>query len=483
MHTNALVFHQQFLNTRRWAIVLLAVLALTFGAASAAHADPLTPPNCAGTHPTSFNLWAKPGTLTLADGTIVNIWGYAANSGDPAQAPGPTLSACEGDAITIVLHNGLREASSLAVHGQSGFLADTVGASAGSSKTYAFTARAGTFVYQAGLTSDGPMQSALGLYGALVVYPAASGQAYAPTATNPGTSFNNEELLLLSEIDPALNGVVPTDTVNTAYDMHDYAPKYWLINGKSYPQTTPITAPAGSKVLLRYANAGFGEHSMGLLGLDQTIIASNGYLLPFAYGTVAETVPPAGTMDAIMTMPASGQYPLYDANQHIDNAGANTLGGMMTMVGSPVIPPSLPVNQALVVTPEPPVNQTPVVNAGTDQSITLPSSATLAGTATDDGLPNPPTVLTTTWTMVSGPGTVTFSDPAVLSPTASFSVDGVYVLRLTGNDSALTATSDVTITVAPQPAAAVQPAIEPMPIVIQPKDKPAIAPIEIQPAQ
>src|SRR5262249_54437318 len=34
------------------------------------------------------------------------------------------------------------------------------------------------------------------------------------------------------------------------------------------------------------------------------------------------------------------------------------------------------------------VNQAPVVSAGANQTITLPSSATLSGTATDDGLPS-----------------------------------------------------------------------------------------------
>src|SRR5690606_25743938 len=58
----------------------------------------------------------------------------------------------------------------------------------------------------------------------------------------------------------------------------------------------------------------------------------------------------------------------------------------------------------------PPVNQPPVVSAGSDQSIALPASANLSGTAADDGLPNPPSAMTTTWTKVSGPGTVTFGN-------------------------------------------------------------------------
>jgi hypothetical protein len=97
----------------------------------------------------------------------------------------------------------------------------------------------------------------------------------------------------------------------------------------------------------------------------------------------------------------------------------------------------------------PPANQPPSVNAGPDQTITLPASAALDGTVSDDGRPNP--TPTTTWTKVSGPGTVTFASAAAVDTQASFSTDGTYVLRLTANDGALTTTDDITINV--QPAA------------------------------
>ena len=86
------------------------------------------------------------------------------------------------------------------------------------------------------------------------------------------------------------------------------------------------------------------------------------------------------------------------------------------------------------------------MSAGTDQTITLPGNANLDGTVSDDGLPVPPT-LNTTWSMVSGPGTVTFGNANAVDTTASFSVEGVYTLRLTANDSALSASDDVIITV------------------------------------
>src|SRR5688572_13368156 len=96
-----------------------------------------------------------------------------------------------------------------------------------------------------------------------------------------------------------------------------------------------------------------------------------------------------------------------------------------------------------------PTNQPPAVSAGADQAITLPASATLAGTASDDGLPNPPATVTTTWSMLSGPGTVTFGNANALSTTASFSTAGTYTLRLTASDSTLSTVDDVVITVNP----------------------------------
>ena len=94
-------------------------------------------------------------------------------------------------------------------------------------------------------------------------------------------------------------------------------------------------------------------------------------------------------------------------------------------------------------------NQAPVVNAGTAQTVTLPAGATLSGSATDDGLPNPPGALTYAWSKVSGPGTVTFGNAASAATTATFSVAGSYVLRLSASDSALTGTADLTVTVNP----------------------------------
>ena len=82
--------------------------------------------------------------------------------------------------------------------------------------------------------------------------------------------------------------------------------------------------------------------------------------------------------------------------------------------------------EEMTVTVNQQTNQAPSVNAGSDQQITLPDSANLDGTVTDDGLPNPPAAVTVTWTKTSGPGTVTFGNIHAVDTTASFSVAGTY---------------------------------------------------------
>jgi PKD repeat protein len=99
----------------------------------------------------------------------------------------------------------------------------------------------------------------------------------------------------------------------------------------------------------------------------------------------------------------------------------------------------------------PPTNTAPVVSAGPAQTITLPAEAALDGTVSDDGLPNPPGALTTTWSLVSGPAAVTFLNANAVDTRATFTVAGTYSLRLTASDGALSTSATVQITVQPGP--------------------------------
>lgn len=92
-------------------------------------------------------------------------------------------------------------------------------------------------------------------------------------------------------------------------------------------------------------------------------------------------------------------------------------------------------------------NKAPTASAGPDISVVLPNVAQLNGSAADDGLPNPPGVFSATWTILDGPGPVSFGNANLPQTTASFSSAGTYTLRLIVTDGSLTAQDDVKITV------------------------------------
>src|ERR1035441_6019292 len=90
-------------------------------------------------------------------------------------------------------------------------------------------------------------------------------------------------------------------------------------------------------------------------------------------------------------------------------------------------------------------------------AITLPATTTvylnstngtlqLSATATDNQS-NAPPPLTTSWVQVSGPGTVTFGNPAALSTTAQFSTNGVYSVAFQATKGAMVTSVGLTVVV------------------------------------
>jgi len=90
----------------------------------------------------------------------------------------------------------------------------------------------------------------------------------------------------------------------------------------------------------------------------------------------------------------------------------------------------------------------PVVNAGSNQTITLPtSSVNLSGTAT--ARPGH-SIQSTTWTKSSGPSGGSITSPASLNTSVTGLTQGTYIFQLSAtDDQALTSNSQVTVTVNP----------------------------------
>jgi FtsP/CotA-like multicopper oxidase with cupredoxin domain len=255
----------------------------------------------------TFSLTAQPGYISTPDGNSIYMWSYS-QSGEAFQLPGPTLCVESGARVTVVLRNTLVEPTSLVFPGQGSVVANgspaepqfdgsgtltslsTPAAARTGTVTYAFTAgRPGTYLYESG--TDVTKQRQMGLYGAIVVRPAGK-----PNQANDlGSSAfdpDHEYLQLLSEVDPALHSAVER---KRAFDYTKMKARYFLINGRSMPDTiAPNSAPwlpsqpysalihiqpyvAGDQpALIRYLNAGSVNYPFHPHGNNQSVITRDG---------------------------------------------------------------------------------------------------------------------------------------------------------------------------------------------------------------
>ena len=370
---------------------------------AAAGAGSLSAQGCSATGTTATCvLYARPGTVQLV-GRNIPIWGWAGpDTGNPAapapaSLPGPLLVVDQGSTVQLEVHNELPGHLSLAVPGipatdlGSGFDAatSTTGIATGDSRTFTLTAsRPGTFVYEAGHTSDGARQVAMGVAGVLVVRPTAGGSAYGDATS----AFNDEAVVALSEVDPALNADP------AGFDMRNYSPRYRLINGKSFPETQVIPTDQGHKLLLRYADLGGLPHAMSVLGADQLVVARDAHKLTYPLGEVVEALAPGQTADTIVSIPqgADSKLALVESGSHLDNNAMTTadptqtaFGGMLTFLDTNAPPTSSdgvgPVATHVTATPNPSDATTPMtVTADLDDSANGGSNVTAAEVVVDD---------------------------------------------------------------------------------------------------
>jgi hypothetical protein len=303
-----------------------------------------------------ITLTAKADRLTTPDGGSLYFWGFAAGSGR-AQYPAPTLKVTEGAAVHITVSNHLpskfQQRVSLAVGGLAGVVAECAGpaqlcvqgpitmeAATGGSVKYSFTAgRSGTFLYNSASRPD--LQVEMGLTGAMIVYPAAAGQAYddsEPTGPlshsgNPaGSQYEQEYLFFLSEMDSYIHDLVEERGVQAVDDsgrLGHYFPNYWFINGRNAPDTMAEAGVArlptqpysaltrthpGDRILMRVVGGGHDMHPFHHHGQHARIIAVDGFPLqtaPDAQFDLSHEVftiqsLPGQTVDAILRWTGKG---------------------------------------------------------------------------------------------------------------------------------------------------------------------------------
>ncbi|HEU5264110.1 MAG TPA: hypothetical protein VFU34_05695, partial [Gaiellaceae bacterium] len=196
--------------------------------------------------------------------------------------------------------------------------------------------------------------------------------------------------------------------------------------GVNDPDGIDFNPDSGTLLVLSDRNSGTGNQRL----IVET--TTGGALVRTIDISASAAFRPAGVAYA----PASngtGVKRYYVVDRMIDNnQDPNAVDGKMYEMSAPAA--------------DPPANTPPVVSAGPDGSAALPASVSLNGTVTDDANPNPPGAVTSSWTQISGPGTITFGNASQVDTTASASVGGVYVVRLTATDGQFTAFDEATLT-------------------------------------
>ncbi len=302
----------------------------------------------------TYNLRADYGSVTMPDGRVIPVWGFALGSG-PVTIPGPTLEVPAGDTTLVInLTNNLAKPVSLVVAGLPATLSPVFdsgtptrvvsftheAAPAGGPATYTFTGvRPGTFLYESG--TDPSLEVQMGLFGAIVVRPATAGRAY----DAPASAYDHEVVMLVSEIDPVFHDTVaqgkyaPEKTPETALPGEvtstiDYHPKYFLVNDRPYtdPYAPFAGGRAGETTLIRLINAGLQTHSMELQGTRMDVIAQDGNLLGHPRtGRVSESLEAGQTLDILIRPATAGLYAFYDRRLNVTNAGAFP-GGILAFI-------------------------------------------------------------------------------------------------------------------------------------------------------
>ncbi|HEY0451573.1 multicopper oxidase domain-containing protein [Actinophytocola sp.] len=296
-----------------------------------------------------------------------------------AQVSAPTLGFDEGVDIKLTLSNlGLSQRPDLTdghtVHWH-GFqnaipLFDgvpelSISVPIGRDFTYFYRPRdPGTYMYHCHFEDVEHVQ--MGMTGLVYVRPVQNahpvagdpaGSRYAYNDGDGSTRYDREFGMLLNEVWAEAHY---RDAHIQTTDWTDYAPSFWTINGRSYPDTvapngdpmTPaagrlryqpnsslVTANEGDRVLLRLANLGYQSHNLAADGIELTTVAKDATLLVgrdasthFETGNSVE-IAPGESRDVLFTAPAPGTYLLYDRHlAFLTNGGAGGYGGQLTEI-------------------------------------------------------------------------------------------------------------------------------------------------------
>ncbi|GAA1920618.1 hypothetical protein GCM10009716_31590 [Streptomyces sodiiphilus] len=245
-----------------------------------------------------FTLTAEPVKWEVEPGKVVDAMSYN------GMVPGPTLTADVGDRVEVVLKNELPQSTAIhwhgipidnAMDGVPNVTQDPVPPDG--TFTYEITAeRASVGWYHS--HHNGTEQVSNGLWGAFLI-----GDMPLPDKT---------------EIDHEI-----------PMQLQDSGTIGLTLNGKSFPATEPIRVRKGESVLIHYFNAGTMSHPMHLHGLDQLVVAKDGFPLKEPYEADTVNVAPGERYSVLVKADREGKW-AFHCHIFPHSEGKSGMFGMFT---------------------------------------------------------------------------------------------------------------------------------------------------------
>lgn len=268
---------------------------------------------------------------TMIDGTDVYVWRF----NDPVgSGPGELTSGLlvqAGDTVNVTVENDLYLPINFVIPG---VLNDSPVVLPGDSHTYSFTApAAGSYMYFDDF--NGKFGRAMGLSGPLVVMPADGSD----TLYRNGPGFERQYTLVLNELDDRLNWAVYD---GRAYDMADYEPNYFFVNGLSYPETatdsdTLVAMIVGENVAIRLINTGLITSPQHFHGYHVNVASRNRKSETAVIEKDTVVVDVGECVDVILPVAQGGVYPLhthYVPGVTANGVYVNPYGGALIMMSA-----------------------------------------------------------------------------------------------------------------------------------------------------
>jgi manganese oxidase len=245
-----------------------------------------------------FTLTASLVDWEVEPGKIVAAMAYN------GMVPGPTLRAEVGDKVQVVLKNELPQSTVIHWHGipisnDMDGVADVTQAPVppGESFTYEINAdRQSVGWYHS--HHNGTEQVGAGLWGAFLI----------GDLPLPGDAKSDHEVFM---------------------QLQDSGTIGLTLNGKSYPATKPLEMKQGESMLIHYLNAGAQAHPMHLHGVDQLVVAKDGFALDQPYEADTVLVAPGERYSVLVVGTRPGQW-AFHCHIFPHAEGAQGMFGMFT---------------------------------------------------------------------------------------------------------------------------------------------------------